>query len=208
MRMTLTGGRRALARLPFLLIGRRSACGMIGQGAIIPAKAWLAQILLERAFAQSLASHQPARPGPGPTLRRSRGSACRGSASRRSCCRAARARRWRSGRPCFPAAAGSASAAPRSSPPIATPISRFLKDLRPGDLIEVQEIGGRIMRYRAGAGRVVRYDALRRRPPRPAPSIAMVDLLADRRHRPRAVALCGGGAGGVSHDQSRHSSES
>ena len=56
-------GRRALARLPFLLL---AFCGlvMMGQGAIIPAKAWLAQILLERAFEQGLASHRPVKAWP------------------------------------------------------------------------------------------------------------------------------------------------
>jgi sortase A len=35
----------------------------------------------------------------------------------------------------------------------------FLKDLRPGDVIEVQQLTGRSLRYRAAGGRVVRYDA-------------------------------------------------
>ena len=34
----------------------------------------------------------------------------------------------------------------------------FLGDLRPGDQIEVEEVTGRTTRYRAGPGRVVRFD--------------------------------------------------
>ena len=157
MRMTLTGGRRALARLPFLLLG---ACGLwlVGQGAIIPAKAWLAQILLERAFAESLATHQPTRAWPW------------ADASP-----IARIRVPRLGVDEIVLSGGSGEA--MAFGPTLLPGSGrlgergtavfaahrdthfvFLRDLRPGDLIEVEAVTGRTLRYRAGSGRIVRYD--------------------------------------------------
>ena len=46
--------------------------------------------------------------------------------------------------------------------------------MRPGDLILVEEIGGRTTRYRAGAGRVVRHDGFGVDRHARRPSIAMV----------------------------------
>ena len=159
MRMTaLMRGRRVLARLPFLLL---AACGlwMIGQGAIIPAKAWLAQILLERAFAQGLATHQPTRAWPWADA-----------------APVARIRVPRLGVEEIVLSGGSGEA--MAFGPTLLPAGgrlgergtavfaahrdthfAFLRDVRPGDLIVVEEVNGRTYRFRAGAGRVVRYDA-------------------------------------------------
>jgi sortase A len=173
MRMSWLFGRRGLARLPFLAL---AAFGLflLGQGAIIPAKAWLAQILLDRAFAQSLASRAPTRAWPWADA-----------------WPVARIRVPRLGVEEIVLSGGSGEA--MAFGPTLLPGSgrlgergtavfaahrdthfRFLKDVRPGDLIEVEEINGRTLRYRAGPGRVVRSDrygvdrhALR-------PSIAMV----------------------------------
>ncbi|CAO4134828.1 class GN sortase [Methylorubrum extorquens] len=56
-------GRRGLAALPAVLL---TAAGLVllAQAAWIPAKAALAQVLLERAFARTLAEGAPARPWP------------------------------------------------------------------------------------------------------------------------------------------------
>ena len=158
MRMTTTRGRRVFARLPLLLL---AALGLflIGQGATIPAKAWLAQVLLERAFAESRATGEPARPWPWADA-----------------APIARIRVPRLGVDEIVMSGGSGEAmafgptllagggrlGERGTAVFAAHRDthfRFLGQLRPGDLIEVEETSGRTTRYRAGAGRVVRYDA-------------------------------------------------
>lgn len=158
MRMTTLAGRRATARLPFFVLALLGLF-LIGQGAIIPAKAWLAQILLERAFADSRATGRPARPWPWADA-----------------APVARIRVARLGVDEIVLSGGSGEAmafgptllagggrlGERGTAVFAAHRDthfRFLGDLRPGDLIEVEEVGGRISRYRAGPGRVVRYDA-------------------------------------------------
>ncbi len=151
-------GFRALARLPFLILAL-AGLWLIGQGAAIPAKAWLAQILLERAFERSLAAGAPARPWPwadtGPI---------------------ARVRVPRLGVSEIVLSGGSGQAmafGPTLLPNSGTLGARgtavfaahrdthfaFLARLRPGDLILVDDLAGRTHAFRAGRGRVVRYDA-------------------------------------------------
>jgi sortase A len=172
MRMTLATGRRALARLPFLALAALGLA-LIGQGAFIPAKAWLAQILLDRAFAQSLATHRPARAWPWADAYP-----------------VARIRVPRLGVEAIVLSGGSGEAmafGPTLLPGGGTLSERgtavfaahrdthfrFLKDVRPGDVIEVEEISGRTTRYRALPGRVVRYDAYGVDRHAERPSIAM-----------------------------------
>ena len=166
-------GTRGLARLPFLVL---AALGLllIGQGAIIPAKAWLAQILLERAFAQGLAAHAPVRAWPWADA-----------------VPVAKIRVPRLGVEEIVLSGGSGEA--MAFGPTLLPASgrlgergtavfaahrdthfRFLKDIRPGDLILVEEINGRTSRYRAGPGLVVRYDGYGIDRHATTPSIAMV----------------------------------
>ncbi len=173
MRMRLAQGGRALARLPFLLL---AACGLalIGQGALIPAKAWLAQILLERAFAESVASGRAAKPWPWADA-----------------WPVARIRVPRLGIDEIVLSGGSGEALAfgptllpgggrldgRGTTVFAAHRDthfRFLAGLRPGDLIEVEDGHGRIRRYRAGRGRVVRYDAFGIDRYSARPSIALV----------------------------------
>lgn len=173
LRMTVAGGRRALARLPFLLL---AGCGlfMLGQGAIIPAKAWLAQILLDRAFETSLASHHAVRPWPWADTMP-----------------IARIRVPRLGVEEIVLSGGSGQAmafgptllpggdrlGERGTAVLAAHRDThftFLKDLRPGDLMEVTRIDGRTLRYRAGPGRVIRYDAFAIDRHARAPAIALV----------------------------------
>jgi sortase A len=132
---------------------------LIGRGAVIPAKAWLSQILLERAFDRSLASHRPIRPWPWADA-----------------WPVARIRVPRLGLEEIVLSGGSGEAmafgptllpgggrlGERGTAVFAAHRDthfRFLADLRPGDLIEVEEASGRTLRFRAGSGRVVRYDA-------------------------------------------------
>ena len=173
MRVTLSQGRRALARLPFLLL---AACGLwlIGQGAIIPAKAWLAQILLERAFARSVEAGRPVRPWPwadaAPVAR-------------------IRVPRLGVDEIVLSGASGEAMAFGPTLLPGGGRLGergtavfaahrdthfRFLADLRPGDVVEVQEISGRVLRFRSQPGRIVRYDGFGAGRHAARPSIAMV----------------------------------
>jgi sortase A len=150
--------RRALARLPFLFV---AACGLwlIGQGAVIPLKAAVAQILLERAFAESVASGRPVKPWPWADA-----------------APVARIRVPRLGVEQIVLSGGSGEAlafgptllpgggglGERGTAVFAAHRDthfRFLGQVRPGDLIEIEEVGGRRLLYRAGAGRIVRYDA-------------------------------------------------
>ena len=140
--MTLGQGRRALARLPFLLlIG--AGLALIAQGAAIPAKAWLAQILLDRAFAASVATGAPVRPWPWADA-----------------APVARVRVPRLGVEEVVLSGGSGEAlafgptllpgggrlGERGTAVFAAHRDthfRFLAELRPGDLIEVEEVSGR-----------------------------------------------------------------
>ena len=173
MRMNLANGRWALARFPFLIL---AACGLwlIAQGASVPAKAWIAQILLERAFAESLATGRPVPPWPWADA-----------------APIARISVPRLGEEAIVLSGGSGEAL--AFGPTLLPSSgrlgergtavfaahrdthfSFLGDVRPGDLIEVQEVSGRTLRYRAGQGRVVRSDAFGVDRHAPRPSIALV----------------------------------
>jgi sortase A len=171
--MTWASWRRAFARLPFLFV---AACGLwlIGQGAIIPAKAWLAQILLERAFAQSVTTGRPVKPWPWADA-----------------APIARIRVPRLGRDVIVLSGGSGEAmafgptllpgggrlGERGTAVFAAHRDthfRFLGDVRPGDLIEVEEVDGRTTRYLARPGRVVRYDDFGIDRHAARPSIALV----------------------------------
>ena len=173
MGVTLRHGRRALARLPFLLlIG--AGLVLIAQGATIPAKAWLAQILLDRAFAASAASGEPVKPWPWADA-----------------APVARIRVPRLGVEEIVLSGGSGEAlafgptllpgggrlAERGTAVFAAHRDthfRFLGALRPGDAIHVEEVNGRVTRYRVAETRVVRYDAFGIDRHARRPSIALV----------------------------------
>lgn len=162
-----------IARLPFLLLG---ACGLwlIGQGAIIPAKAWAAQILLERAFAESVVSGRPVKAWPWADA-----------------APVARLRVPRLDRDAIILSGGSGEAmafgptllpgggvlGERGTAVFAAHRDthfRFIGALRAGDVIEVDEVNGRTTRYRVGSGRVVRYDRFGVDRNARRPSIALV----------------------------------
>lgn len=62
----MKGGRVCGRALSTLLLAGLCLCGLalMARGAVIPAKAWAAQILLERAFDASMAQHKSVKPWP------------------------------------------------------------------------------------------------------------------------------------------------
>ncbi|HYE27849.1 MAG TPA: class GN sortase [Allosphingosinicella sp.] len=147
-----------LARLPFLLV---VAAGLVlaAKGALIPAKAWAAQILLERAFAEGVAAGRPAKAWPW---------ADAAPVARISAPRLAVSEIVLSG------GSGEALAFGPTHLPASAAVGdeagtavfaahrdthfRFLKDVRPGDEINVETLDGRTFRYRARGARIVRRD--------------------------------------------------
>lgn len=173
MRMTWLSGGRGLARLPFLAL---AALGLllIGQGAIIPAKAWLAQILLDRAFAQSLATHEPQRAWPWADARPIARISVPRLGVEEIVLSSGSGEAMAFGPTLLP---GSGRLGERGTAVFAAHRDthfRFLKDIRPGDLILIEDINGRTLRYRAEPGMVVRYDGFGIDRHSTTPSIAMV----------------------------------
>jgi sortase A len=145
-------------RLPFLLL---IAAGLVlaAKGAWIPAKAWTAQILLERAFAQGLETGAPAKAWPW---------ADAAPVARISVPRLALSEIVLSGGSGEALAFGpthlpaSAAIGARGTAVFAAHRDthfRFLKSLRPGDEIRVETLSGRTLRYRVAGGRVVHRDS-------------------------------------------------
>lgn len=132
--------------------------GLVGQGAIIPVKAVLAQALLDRAFSRSLSTHAPAKAWPwadsapiaritAPRLNVSEIVMSGGSGEAMA----------------FGPTLMSGSAGPggRGTAVFAAHRDthfRFLKDLQPGDVVVIEDIGGGRASYRVSGGQVVRHD--------------------------------------------------
>jgi len=173
MGVTPRAAGRALARFLCLLLAAGGLL-LVARGAAIPAKAWAAQRLLDRAFAATVAAGRPVRPWPWADA-----------------APVARLRVPRLGVSEIVLSGGSGEAlafGPTLLPGGARPGERgtavfaahrdthfrFLAALREGDLVEVEDAAGRVHRYRAGAGRIVRHDrfAIDRHAARPA--IALV----------------------------------
>jgi sortase A len=157
---TLPRGRelaRGLTRLALLALG---VVGLIefASGAVIPVKAVVAQILLERAFERSVSTHQPQRPWSWadmapvakltiPRLGVSRIVIDTGSGQAMAF-----------GPTLLP---GSAALDEPGTSVIAAHRDthfRFLKDARRGDVILVEGLDGVTRRYRITGSRVVRWD--------------------------------------------------
>jgi len=153
-------GRVSRRGLGTLLLAALCLIGIarIAAGAVVPAKAVAAQILLERAFDRSIARHQPQKPWPWADM-----------------APVARIRVPRLGVDRIVLGTGSGQAmafGPTLLPggaalgqPGVTVIAahrdthfRFLKDIRPGDIVEVAGIDGRDHRYRVEASEVMRWD--------------------------------------------------
>lgn len=154
------GGRvgwRALGLIPVLLI-LIAGLWLVGQGAIVPAKAVLAQVLLERAFSRSLSAQAPAKAWPWadsapiaritvPRLKVSEIVLSGGSGEAMAF-----------GPTLMP---GSARPGQRGTAVFAAHRDthfRFLKDLRPGDVVVVEGVDGGRASYRVSGGHVVRND--------------------------------------------------
>jgi sortase A len=153
----LVPGTIFLLRLPFLLL---LAAGLVlaAKGALIPVKAELAQILLERAFARGLATRRPVKAWPW---------ADAAPVARISVARLGVSEIVLSG------GSGEAMAFGPTHLPASAPVGgrgtaifaahrdthfRFLRDVRAGDEIRVETLDGRTFRYRVAGGRVVRRD--------------------------------------------------
>lgn len=173
MGVTPGHGARALTRLPFLLLAI-AGFALAAKGAAIPAKGWLAQLLLDRAFAASVAAGEPVKAWPWADA-----------------VPVARIRVPRLGADQVVLSSGSGEAlafGPTLVPGGGRPGERgtavfaahrdthfrFLAELRPGDLIEVEDASGRVTRYRAGRGRIVRHDGYGIDRHSRRPSIALV----------------------------------
>lgn len=144
---------RGLAHRVALLLG---AAGLVltAQGLWIPAKAELAQVLLDRAFARSLAHGEPQKPWPwADTVPLARIEAPRLGVSE------------------VVLAGGSGEAlafgpTELAGPPRAVRVLaghrdthfRFLRELRSGDLLVLHEVDGSTARYRVAAFATVRWD--------------------------------------------------
>lgn len=153
------GGRRwrAPPTATFMAIGVAGLC-LAGQGALIPAKAALAQVLLERAFAKSLSTQTPVRAWPWadavpvaritvPRLKVSEIVLSGGSGEAMAF-----------GPSLMP---GGVSPGQRGTAVIAAHRDthfNFLQDLRTGDVVIVETIDGVRSNFRMRGGSVVRYD--------------------------------------------------
>ncbi len=143
--------------LPLLL----AAIGaeLFGHGAYIHAKAYVAQVLLERAFAETIASHHPVKPWSWAdttpvariTVKRIRASAIALAGS------SGQALAFGPGHVELTAEPGERGTAVYAAH--RDTHFRFLRDVRIGDEIDITNSDGKVFRYRADASRVVRFDA-------------------------------------------------
>lgn len=155
----LVPGTDFLIRLPFLLL-IAAGLGLAAKGALIPAKAKAAQFLLERAFAEGVASGRPAKAWPW---------ADSAPVARLSVPRLGAADIVLSGGSGEALAFGpthlpaSAAIGGRSGTAVLAAHRdthfRFLKDVRTGDEIQVETLDGRTLRYRVAGARIVRRDS-------------------------------------------------
>lgn len=147
---------RAFGRvLPTLILGALCLMGLalILRGAVIPAKAVVAQMLLNRAFDQSLAEHRPVKPWPW---------ADTAPVARISLARLGVSEIVLSGGTGQAMAFGPTLLTGR--PQVVLMAAHrdthfaFLKDVKRGDLIEVQSVRGEIKRYRMTGSQIVQWD--------------------------------------------------
>lgn len=152
----------ARRRLPFLapaVLVALVGLALLGQGLWIPAKAAVAQVLLERAFAQSVATGQPVKPWPWADTwpvaqisfpRQQRTVIVLNGAS-------GQALAFGPGH-----VAGTPEAGERGMAVYAAHRDTHfavLGQVKPGDAIEVRRIDGRRVRFQVVGGQVVRWDA-------------------------------------------------
>jgi sortase A len=145
---------------------------VLASAAWIPAKAALAQVLLERAFARSLAAGRPVRPWP---------SADTGPVARLTLAgRSFVALRGGSGQ-ALAFGPGHLDGTPEAGEP-GTAVYAAHRDtqfavlgaLRPGDPVAVTRLDGRTIRFRVTGARVARWDASGIDPAAPGRNLALV----------------------------------
>lgn len=137
-----------------------AVCGvlLIGNGAYMKAKAELSQVLLKRSFAAGISGAGPARPWPWADFvteaeisapRIGQSAIVLAGASGETL---AFGPAWLANTPKPGEDGTSVIAAHRDTH------FRWLKDVRPGDMLEVRRHDGRLLTFRAGKGRVARWD--------------------------------------------------
>lgn len=180
---------RAFGRvLPTLLLAALCLAGLalVARGAVIPAKAWVAQILLDRAFDRSLASHQPAKPWPWadtvpvaritvPHLGVSEIVLSGGSGQAMAF-----------GPTLMPGKRAVTIIAAHRDTHFA-----FLRDVRPGDEVRVRTVTGEDLEYRIVRAQVVRWDrfAYPANPARPLLALTTCYPFGATRHGPLRYVL-------------------
>ena len=148
-----------MPRLTIALLLAIAGLLSFGHGAYIQAKAWLAQVLLERAFAETIASGHPAKPWSWADtypvarieIRRLRASAIVLAGS------SGQALAFGPGHLELTPDAGERGVAVYAAH--RDTHFRFLRDVRIGDEIDVTRGDGKTFRYRADGVAVVRFDA-------------------------------------------------
>lgn len=180
---------RAFGRvLPTLLLAALCLAGLalVARGAVIPAKAWVAQILLDRAFDRSLASHQPVKPWPWadtvpvaritvPHLGVSEIVLSGGSGQAMAF-----------GPTLMPGKRAVTIMAAHRDTHFA-----FLRDVRPGDEVRVRTVTGENLEYRIVRAQVVRWDrfAYPANPARPLLALTTCYPFGATRHGPLRYVL-------------------
>ena len=153
-------GRASGRGLAAMLLAALCLAGLarIAEGAIVPAKAVVAQILLERAFDRSRLSHRPEKPWPWADMTPVARIAVPRLGVDRIVLDTGSGQAMAFGPTLLPGGA-------RLGAPGETVIAahrdthfRFLRDVRVGDVIAVESVNGAHRRYRVTSGEVVRWD--------------------------------------------------
>ena len=159
---------------------------LIAQGLYIHAKAMLAQILLERAFAQALATGTPVKPWSwADTAPVARITVAR-LGVRDIVLGGGSGQAMAFGPTLLPAGAGAAEEGTTILAAHRDTHFAFLRDLRVGDGIGVQAVSGKARRYRVTGMQIVRWDrfAFPRDPARPMLALASCYPFGATRHGP------------------------
>ncbi len=155
----MSGGSVRTAGRALSLLALAAGLLLAGRGALIPAKAVAAQVLLDHAFARSLATGRPVRPWP---------SADTAATARIEVPRLGRhvmVLQGASGQSLAFAAAHLADTPDAGRPGTAVYAAHrdthfaFLGELHPGDLVQVRRIDGATARFRVDGAYVARADA-------------------------------------------------
>ena len=130
----------------------------LGMGLTVPVKAAVAQVLLERAFDRSVASHRPEKPWPWADMAPAARLRVPRLGVERIVLGSGSGQAMAFGPALLPGAAGLDSAGTAVIAAHRDTHFRFLATLRAGDLVEVTTIGAGLRRYRITGGEVVRWD--------------------------------------------------